>query len=576
LNPALFTAHDNVNSRQRTIPDIEHYLERLRESFNPMQVDAIQRSIVSSTTTKPVDFPFTLVQGPPGTGKTHTIWGLLNYLHLISFQRYYDSTMRVVYNASTRCRMHRPHILVCAPSNSAVDNILERIIQYGFYQLNGQQYRPAMIRVGASGAEISKSCRDFSVESKVDALLGMSTEEWRMWYSRQLHTVTSLEKEIEIKFNELSGSRQFDSGELERISAQIVTTFDVRDRAVGDLSRLERLRNYYSKNRCIDGESVQLLRSTLEASFVDEAEIVFTTLASSGKRSLRDSTCDFQTLVVDEAAQASELSTLLPLFHGIRHCVLVGDPQQLPATVLSKGAKCARFDRSLFERLTENGIQPIVLSTQYRMHPEIRSFPSEYFYKNALIDDVDVLSCPLNFHEMNTGSSRIDFHPYLLFDTLSGVEQKNSAGSIKNEFEVQLCFKLLELLELSWIKGERPRVAVITPYAFQCHRIKQYTKPLAAQIDLTISTVDGFQGRESDVVILSCVRNAKFGMGFMLDTRRMNVALTRAKFGLWVLCSSQNAMLSPLWQALFTDASARSRIVSEKQTNNLIKFGTQR
>jgi senataxin len=141
---------------------------------------------------------------------------------------------------------------------------------------------------------------------------------------------------------------------------------------------------------------------------------------------------------------------------------------------------------------------------------------------------------------------------------------------------VQLCFKLLELLELSWIKGERPRVAVITPYAFQCHRIKQYTKPLAAQIDLTISTVDGFQGRESDVVILSCVRNAKFGMGFMLDTRRMNVALTRAKFGLWVLCSSQNAMLSPLWQALFTDASARSRIVSEKQTNNLIKFGTQR
>lgn len=78
MNPALFTAHDNVNSRQRTIPDIEHYLERLRESFNPMQVDAIQRSIVSSTTTKPVDFPFTLVQGPPGTGKTHTIVGSIH------------------------------------------------------------------------------------------------------------------------------------------------------------------------------------------------------------------------------------------------------------------------------------------------------------------------------------------------------------------------------------------------------------------------------------------------------------------------------------------------------------------
>jgi len=73
LNPALFTAHDKVNTRERMIPNIEHYLERLRESFNPMQVDAIQRSIVSSTTTKPADFPFTLVQGPPGTGKTHTI-----------------------------------------------------------------------------------------------------------------------------------------------------------------------------------------------------------------------------------------------------------------------------------------------------------------------------------------------------------------------------------------------------------------------------------------------------------------------------------------------------------------------
>ena len=476
--------------------------------------------------------------------------------------------------------MNRPHVLVCAPSNSAVDNILERIIQCGFNQLNGEQYRPAMIRVGALGAEISKSCFEFSVESRVEALISMSVEEWRMWFSRQLHTVTSLEKELELNFSALSALRHFDSGELEKLSARIVTTFDVRDRAVGDLSRLERLRSYYesnnNNNRRTDTESMQSLRSDLEASFVDEAEIVFTTLASSGKRSLRDSTYDFQTLIIDEAAQASELCTLLPLFHGIRHCVLVGDPQQLPATVLSKGAKCARLDRSFFERLTQNGIEPILLSTQYRMHPEISCFPSEYFYKNALVDDIDEFETPLNFHDMYVASSHtIDFHPYLIFDTFCGAEEKNDAGSIKNEFEVQLCFKLIELLEIGWVHGKRPSLAVITPYAFQCQRIKQYTEPLTAKVDITISTVDAFQGRESDVVILSCVRNTKSGMGFLLDTRRLNVALTRAKFGLWVLCSSQNAMLSPLWQALFTNASARSRIISEKQTNGIFNFGIQ-
>jgi senataxin len=127
---------------------------------------------------------------------------------------------------------------------------------------------------------------------------------------------------------------------------------------------------------------------TLRGSILNEADVVAATLSSSGKQQFLDhilqEELDFDTAIVDEAAQTTEPSTLIPLRYGCRSLVLVGDPRQLPATVLSPRAERAGLGRSLFERLEGAGHEVVMLTVQYRMHPDIRVFPSETFYQGLL------------------------------------------------------------------------------------------------------------------------------------------------------------------------------------------------
>ena len=160
--------------------------------------------------------------------------------------------------------------------------------------------------------------------------------------------------------------------------------------------------HHVTRNQRIDGKvdrqmkydqqrAIRKVRAALEASFVDDAEIVFTTLTSSSRKVFRQLTHGFDTVLIDEAAQANEMATLIPFLHGARRCVLVGDPQQLPSTVISKHAQQVSFQRSLFERFNELGAEALLLSVQYRMHPEIREFPSEEFYEGRLMDSACVI-----------------------------------------------------------------------------------------------------------------------------------------------------------------------------------------
>ncbi|CAN0309686.1 unnamed protein product, partial [Scytosiphon promiscuus] len=118
------------------------------------------------------------------------------------------------------------------------------------------------------------------------------------------------------------------------------------------------------------------VRQSLEVTLLDEAHLVFSTLNSSGLPCM-DHTSPFEVLVVDEAAQSVEVSTIIPLRLGCKHCVLVGDPNQLPATVFSqaRGGKLSQYDRSLFQRLEANDHPVQLLDVQYRMHPTISTFP---------------------------------------------------------------------------------------------------------------------------------------------------------------------------------------------------------
>ena len=466
----------------------------------------------------------------------------------------------------------RPHILVCAPSNGAVDNILRRVVRNGFYQLNGSQYQPALVRVGVSDLGDFGSHSEFSAEFKADSLLAMPTEDWIAWLSRQYHTVRAIESELAqdleqfIALQSTGVMHQSDS-----LKSKMLHLYEHRDRAVGDLSRLESLRRYH-ENTSTSHHDMDRVRIALEISFVDEAEIVFTTLASSGRKTIKNVTHGFSNVIVDEAAQSTELSTILPLLTGAKHCILVGDSQQLPSTVLSKVAKEVCYDRSLFERLIENGVPSHMLTIQYRMHPHIRQFPSTFFYGGAL---TDAASCAkerykLDFVALSRNNADVTFSPYLVFDTHAGNEERNLNGSIRNNYEATLCMNLLQLVSHSTERNDSQlSVAVISPYTSHCSLLSELARSLSPRnFELTISTIDGFQGRESDVVIFSCVRNSQNGLGFLSDARRLNVALTRAKSALWVLCSRINST-NAIWNALLQDAESRKLLVTEAAVEKL-------
>jgi AAA domain len=151
--------------------------------------------------------------------------------------------------------------------------------------------------------------------------------------------------------------------------------------------------------------SVEKLRMSIRGTILSEADLVAATLSSSGKQQFLDhillEDLAFDTAIIDEAAQTTEPSTLIPLRYGCRSLVLVGDPRQLPATVLSPRAERAGLGRSLFERLEGAGHEVVMLTVQYRMHPEIRLFPSAIFYQGQLVDAKQITDEIVKYKETN-------------------------------------------------------------------------------------------------------------------------------------------------------------------------------
>ena len=312
----------------------------------------------------------------------------------------------------------KPKILVCAPSNAATDNLLERVVGRAFRNGDGGEYRPRVVRVGAADALITSDAVAAVTASRlVDAIVKMSPEAWDRAYRKQdafQKEAASFVKRLESEHvaaaaaysrhcaecpdgvADVETAREHTRAQDARV-AEMLRVCDDRDKAVTEMARFAFCLSRLGPNE--DGSSsdprrrqraLRAVRAALEASLVDDAEIVFSTLASSSRRVFRDVANGFDTVLVDEAAQANETATLIPFLHGARRCVLVGDPQQLPSTVLSRAAKASLFQRSLFERFVSLGARPVLLSVQYRMHPEIRAWPSREFYDNRLTDSDSV------------------------------------------------------------------------------------------------------------------------------------------------------------------------------------------
>ncbi|KAI9094788.1 hypothetical protein K1719_026594 [Acacia pycnantha] len=586
----------------------QSFVEHLHRTFNEPQLAAIQWAAThtaagtNSVTTKRQDpWPFTLVQGPPGTGKTHTVWGMLNVIHLVQYQHYYTSLLKKLapesYKQANESNSDnvpmgsidevlqnmdqnlfrtlpkfcpKPRMLVCAPSNAATDELLARVLDRGFIDGEMKVYRPDVARVGVDSQ--TRAAQAVSVERRTEQLLIKSREEILGWLHQLKNREAQLSQQIGCLQRELNvaaaavcsqGSVGVDPDVLmardqnrNTLLQNLAAAVESRDKVLVEMSRLLILE---SRFRAGSGFNLEEARANLEASFANEAEIVFTTVSSSGRKLFSRLTHGFDMVVIDEAAQASEAAVLPPLSLGAARCVLVGDPQQLPATVISKAAGTLMYSRSLFERFQQAGCPTILLSVQYRMHPQIREFPSRYFYQGRLTDSESVINLPDEAYYKDPL-----LRPYLFFDISHGREShKGGSVSYQNIHEAQFCLRLYEhlLKTLKSLGFGKISVGIITPYKLQLKCLqREFEEVLNSEDgkDIYINTVDAFQGQERDVIIMSCVRASSHGVGFVADIRRMNVALTRARRALWVMGNANALVQSDDWGALIADAKSRN------------------
>ncbi|RZC80438.1 hypothetical protein C5167_043016 [Papaver somniferum] len=313
------------------------------------------------------------------------------------------------------------------------------------------------------------------------------------------------------------------------------------------------------------------------------ASLIFCT-ASSSYTLHRVEMDPLNLLVIYEAAQLRECESVIPMqLKGIRHAILIGDERQLPAMVASKVSDGAGFGRSVFERLSSLGHSKHLLNIQYIMHPKISAFPNANFYWNQILDAPNVLCKNYERHYLQGPM----FGPYSFISTSDGRdEQDNVAHSRKNMVEVAIILKIVQKLFRAVVKfftfttwnaaREKPTIGIISPYAAQVAAIQEKLGHKYEKLEyfaVRVKSIDGFQGGEEDIIIISTVRsNSEGSVGFLSNLQRTNVALTRARRCLWILGDGKTLLRSgSCWSALVADAKHRHCLFNAGEDKDLSK-----
>jgi len=412
-----------------------------------------------------------LVHGPPGTGKT-----------------------TVLVEAIRRAAARGERVLASAPSNLAVDNLVERLVAVGL----------SCVRIG-NPARVLPAVLDRALESLAE--------------EREPARIARGLVEEAIALRRSSARRKQKRGP----------------------GRFSEARQQARDARALLAEA-RVLEARAEAEVLDRAQVVLATLTSldapplAGRR--------FPVVFVDEATQAVEPALYLALLRADR-AVLAGDHLQLPPTVLSAAAQAGGLGVSLFERLVglHGGAAKVTLAEQHRMNARIMAFPSEALYGGAL------RAHPAVAHRS------VDGAPLEVVDTAGrGFEEETPPGtdSKRNPGEAELvAAEVGRILAL----GVPPEgIAVVSPYDGQVQLLREL---LAAEVErgLEVDTVDGFQGREKEAVVVSLVRSNEDGeVGFLADVRRMNVALTRARSKLVVVGDGATVSRHPFYERFLRHA----------------------
>lgn len=501
----MFEALDRVmkakNNRLAYLRDLFYSHQKAgRFSFEPMKFPWLnptqERAVNEVLWAKDV----AIVHGPPGTGKTTTLVEAIN-----------ETLMR------------ESQVLVCAQSNMAVDWISEKLVDRGIN----------VLRIG-NPTRVNDKMLGFTYERRFES----HADYPQLWAIRKAIR--------ELRKNRKKGSE-----------------------------------NYHQKMDRLKSRAAEI-ELRINAELFGEARVIACTLVGSAHHLLEG--MKFGTLFIDEAAQALEAACWIPMKRASR-VILAGDHCQLPPTVKSIAALRAGLGKTLMERIAENKPEVVtLLKIQYRMNDEIMRFSSDWFYggkvesapqiKYRSVLDYDH---PITWIDTSNEENQITIEgedaPEDSASTSSSVSAANlnsdlnfkeqfvgeSFGRI-NKAEAELT--LLTLAEYFTKIGkqrvleERIDVGIISPYRAQVQYLKklikkyEFFKPYRRLI--SVNTVDGFQGQERDVILISLVRSNDEGqIGFLKDLRRMNVAMTRARMKLIILGNKDTMTKHPFYKKLW-------------------------
>lgn len=491
---------------------------------------------------------FALIQGPPGTGKTKTILGIVGYVLTSSSTNEAHAIQVPGVKSAPAPKKDNKRILICAPSNAAVDELVIRLKQ-GIKNYRGATFRPKIVRLGRSDA-VNSEVKDITLEELVDRQLSdastVDDSDIRAAHKKCLEQRDKLRSKL-------------DSGDLSE--EDIAATELELQKVVQQRRDLGRQLDQAREQRSISHRNREIERRSLQFKILNDAQVVCATLSSSANEILAGMSMTFDTVVIDEAAQCIELSAIIPLRYGCKKCVMVGDPNQLPPTVLSQKAAAYKYEQSLFVRMQNNHKESVyLLNVQYRMHPDISSFPSKEFYDSQLLNGPNMADLNAKpWHKVGK------YAPYMFFDVHGSESQNERTKSVFNYTEASIALEIVESLlarfpDINWSGN----IGVISPYKEQVRLLQKlfvdrFGSIITKQIDF--NTVDGFQGQEKEVILFSCVRAENHvGIGFLADIRRMNVALTRARASLWVLGSRNALIANRNWKHLVDDAYERKLV----------------
>ncbi|WP_143961854.1 AAA domain-containing protein [Litoribacter populi] len=439
--------------------------------LNSSQVEALQKMADAQDVA--------IIHGPPGTGKTTTLVGAV------------EESLKL-----------NPQVLVCAPSNAAVDLLVEKLLDKNIQ----------VVRLGHPAR-----IEDRIIENTLD-------------YQVASHpTYKDLKK-------------------LKRDANEFRTVARKHKRNFGHDERMQRKRMFEAATRLKD--EAAMLEDYILQDVLQNAQVIATTLVGANHTVLKDRS--FPVAFIDEAGQGLEPATWIPILK-TRKVVMAGDHCQLPPTVKSYEAGEAGLKITLFEKTIQR--QPEVatmLTLQYRMPNLIMGFSNQEFYQGRLIAENSIAERTLD-----------DGEPAMLFIDTAGSGfgeqiEKDSLSKFNSDeahFVLSQLEKTIERVKAEKVNHHQWTIGIISPYRAQVAKLKElldeesFPYLNAVKNAITVDSIDGFQGQERDIIFISLVRsNADAEIGFLSDTRRMNVALTRAKRKLVVIGDSSTIGNHPFYQ----------------------------